>query len=591
MVLCFVAQKPQWVALTIPGSCIRPKSSQFQKAGVWGSERDEDIRRGNFPTLSTRLDFAHINIFGHLKIECSAEMPSNHFKVLNKGNRRDFLTRHQRDVWCKNPKSVPGESSIANAEASQPTTDVSGPTSPTTRSGAALTRFRDSRLAQGMLCPVASQLPVRADALYPSLPEISGNAREPMVVSGPVNGPGDVVNNGIELSGISLLETFCGEPSVQFAPGYMDLNSSLPSWNIGTETHEEMLRMDLPFIDELPVRAPVEELWFFRLPSAAVHGRYPERDMEPPSGPATGPPSPGPGKSTEIDDHHRRILGKRLQIMPYKPTVPSTVLLNFWIRLYFSRLDDLWRQWASQEELIRLAHGLYIIDAELNNLFHREPLQSFRSYRFSFTASEAVFMAPTAHERKARYLVEMQQRQGYPSSPQPHLISGSLSLQQVPLTSSLAAYTILQGIGMHVLSHRADYSNTPGRSVQGPQPILGEFYQRFVTGQAQACHAPLHLTVLWHAVAMSTLVDFDLLERAVGWESSRFSPADVELTRQWARSEHARSCVGHAPEIKDQMQTINVVSYRCTAIDWTMSSTRNRYRLALNSVRECQSSA
>ncbi|KAH8902247.1 hypothetical protein BR93DRAFT_932415 [Coniochaeta sp. PMI_546] len=224
------------------------------------------------------------------------------------------------------------------------------------------------------------------------------------------------------------------------------------------------------------------------------------------------------------------------------------------------RLDELWREWARNEELIRVAHGLYVIDAELANLLHREPFQNFTSYKFSFAASDAAFMAPNARSWKERHLVDVHQRQHYASSPDSRvLLPGPLSLEQVPATSSFTAYAILEGIGMQIFSLRSNF-NASEVSVEAYQGVLTDFHQRFLRTQTQACHELLHLSILLNAVFMTVFVDIDLLERAMGREGSQLSPDELESLRAWASSENARSCVAHSLSIKTQIQKFNITS-------------------------------
>ncbi|KAI0127397.1 hypothetical protein BJ170DRAFT_595267 [Xylariales sp. AK1849] len=225
------------------------------------------------------------------------------------------------------------------------------------------------------------------------------------------------------------------------------------------------------------------------------------------------------------------------------------------------QLDHMWRKWAHHEELLRIAHGLYIIDAELSNLLHREPYQSFESYSFAHTASEATFMAGNADEWKLRILSDMQCREKRAAvlTRPDELSKGCFGLARVPTSSPFTANAFLQGIGMRASLEWA--KPTPNLVyLQEVSKSLAVFHHRFLDGKTCSHHESLHLTVIWHAVHMSVLVNFDLLEKAVGREGRRLTQSEEEALKKWFEANESRVCIKHALMIQRHMDSYPIAS-------------------------------
>lgn len=224
------------------------------------------------------------------------------------------------------------------------------------------------------------------------------------------------------------------------------------------------------------------------------------------------------------------------------------------------RLEEQWREWARNEELFRIVHGLYIIDVELSSILHREPLQSFGSYRFSHTSSESAFMASNARDWKARVLENMQQGQDDPSSPDSPVVPASgLSPNSVPVFSSFTAYAILEGLSMQARSCWTSIGLDETCRQKLHQP-LADFHQRFLSGDPHGRHDPLHLSILWHTTHMITLADFDLLEKAVGREGRKLFPSEEVAVTAWAKSSNAVKCILHAGQVQRDVQSMTIMS-------------------------------
>ena len=68
------------------------------------------------------------------------------------------------------------------------------------------------------------------------------------------------------------------------------------------------------------------------------------------------------------------------------------------------------------------------------------------------------------------------------------------------------------------------------------------------------------LMALWHATFMNLLVDFNILERAIGRDSrsNTLLDSDLAYTAQWANSSAARRCILHAYALRDSLSNIRV---------------------------------
>jgi hypothetical protein len=223
------------------------------------------------------------------------------------------------------------------------------------------------------------------------------------------------------------------------------------------------------------------------------------------------------------------------------------------------QLENQWRNWAYQQEVIRIMHALLIVDAELSSILHHEPIQSLESYSFVPTCSDSIFAASNSIDWKDKYLagVDQQSNQGLALDFRA-LLSDPQGLNQIPTNSRFTAYAVLEGISMRVIS--ACRSSTK----QIPRPrkfdhLLTTFYTRFLDRRKpQPRHDNFQLDILWHVVYMETCCDFDLLEKAIGREGSRLTSAELSNTIAWATSEDAHRCLLHAFMIANHVQAMSV---------------------------------
>lgn len=218
-------------------------------------------------------------------------------------------------------------------------------------------------------------------------------------------------------------------------------------------------------------------------------------------------------------------------------------------------LEDAWRDWARDEELLRINHGLYLVDAELSNMTHREPFQPFESYRFPSSASEPAFMARTAHEWKAkmRSTVHLRDDGSAVSTGSKGPLTTCSELEKFPIDSSLTANVVLQAMGIMVLSERVKTTLNES-ALPMVSKSLTSFYHKFLAGNHGLHYGQLQLPVLWHATQMTVLADLDLLEKAIGRDGRCLTQAEEAALDNWTSSEESRVCVKHALMIHRRME-------------------------------------
>lgn len=228
-------------------------------------------------------------------------------------------------------------------------------------------------------------------------------------------------------------------------------------------------------------------------------------------------------------------------------------------------LERNWHSWAREEERLRVAHGLYIVDAEVARLLHHETIQGYEEYKLSFTCSEKAFSASNALDWKRTYLAEMGHPRPHSTPPASSLsLPGSIQPYSVPDASSLTAYVILENISAQVIQ-RKQYKDCAGNIVQFLHQSFTDLHHHLVPSsplcqEEQPGLDALQLQVFGSLIYMEALADFDLLERAVGRDGSKLTPEEYSTVTAWASSVDARRCMLHTLIIKNQVEEMRVSS-------------------------------
>ncbi|OJI89186.1 hypothetical protein ASPTUDRAFT_60939 [Aspergillus tubingensis CBS 134.48] len=190
--------------------------------------------------------------------------------------------------------------------------------------------------------------------------------------------------------------------------------------------------------------------------------------------------------------------------------------------------EGAWTKWVAKEEQRRLVAGLAILDSEFADLFLSEPYMRRPSLRSSISDDE-IWTAPTAADWSRSLTRQLSS----------HVRSDSMAKQ-----NSFKEYFALEEIAGSVCDARMsdDYSALPSQ-----QSVLEKFYCNNITQRSSSVGPDnFCLRALWHVTFLSSLVDFDRLELAVGREGHEESQRHVCYARAWANSRDGCRCVVHA---------------------------------------------
>ena len=222
-----------------------------------------------------------------------------------------------------------------------------------------------------------------------------------------------------------------------------------------------------------------------------------------------------------------------------------------------AELEEKWRDWAKNEELIRIALSVHIHDAELAAMFHHEPFLRHNSRQLPVAASNQTFMAARAEDWRKAYLSDpsnFETFDGTPASIDAHL---DFDLLAMPSNSYFTAYTVLEGICANVVENRLGGSTASMQSRSDEiLDVLTSFHRRFLQESAAWEADHMDMTILWHLAFMTMFADFDLLERAIGRDGADLSLEDQLTIATWANSDQGRRCVVHGLIIQKKLENL-----------------------------------
>lgn len=221
-------------------------------------------------------------------------------------------------------------------------------------------------------------------------------------------------------------------------------------------------------------------------------------------------------------------------------------------------LEQIWREWAKNEEYIRTTHALAIVDAELARLLHHEPVMRLRCKSLVPSASNQLFMARNANEWKYQYLSETQNWSIYGGHGLSQASIFSFDISKIPTTSTFTAYAVLQELGMRVIATKSEEHNAAS-TMQVLYSQLCAFFHQFLSNDISQVSELHGLQVLWHSVFISMFTDLDLLEKAVGREGSQIAAEERVHVTRWAESGDAKRAVSHALLVKRRVESMTVL--------------------------------
>ncbi|EXJ87697.1 hypothetical protein A1O1_04622 [Capronia coronata CBS 617.96] len=218
-------------------------------------------------------------------------------------------------------------------------------------------------------------------------------------------------------------------------------------------------------------------------------------------------------------------------------------------------LDRKWREWAKNEELIRIALSVHIHDAELATIFHHEPFLRHNSRQLPVAASKQTFMAARPEDWRLSYLDDPSNFETAGSTPASVDARVDFDILAMPSNSHFTAYTVLDGICVNIMENRISACASPS-TMEEISMLLTTFYRRFLQGTATLEADSMDMCILWHSAYMSISADFDLLERSIGREGSSLSAADRATVTNWANSDQAKRCVIHGTMVQKKVENL-----------------------------------
>ena len=207
---------------------------------------------------------------------------------------------------------------------------------------------------------------------------------------------------------------------------------------------------------------------------------------------------------------------------------------------------------------IRTALGVFIHDAEITALFHHEPFLRHRGKYIPLACSSEAFFAKSVdcwlrlmkRDANAEVTAPLCSHNG--ATPLPslrcHISSASC------FHTLFSAYAILEGIGAAICEDRIG-DRFDHMSAKTYELDLVSWYETY--GQSLKSESdPLCLSILWHWIFMSNLVDLSRLELAVGKKGASRAASLAAYIHEWSSSIDSKRCLIHASLLQSQLENI-----------------------------------
>ncbi|KAK5107154.1 hypothetical protein LTR62_001679 [Meristemomyces frigidus] len=300
-------------------------------------------------------------------------------------------------------------------------------------------------------------------------------------------------------------------------------------------------------------------------------------EVDPSSHAISRPESPGPeSHQVDVDEAYRMRLSQNLKIKPRQEALPSTEFLGIkiferlnkailasgtliaWARrnkmfdqksaiplaLTGSEIEvhNAWCRWARKEETIRVVLALNIHDFEMASIFHHDPILRYNSKRFPSASIKALFDSPTASQWATFYQAQNATLDGQMQAPVALFPAASS-----PTPANFTAYAYLSSLGSQICELRL-LENLDQEAKDKFTTVLLTWHQTVsASGTSSTSQSdPLCLLILWHSLLINLHSNLDLLEQALGRDSSPSTTVPVSELVTWASTPDARRCVIHA---------------------------------------------
>lgn len=190
--------------------------------------------------------------------------------------------------------------------------------------------------------------------------------------------------------------------------------------------------------------------------------------------------------------------------------------------------------------------SLYILDVQIAIMFHHDPLLRHDSTALYAAADDDVFNAPTAREWKAKILGKM---------PMTRPLSSRMACS-CQFTSYLDLQRISAKICQEQSRGRLEVASAKFRLLADDLITWRRKFDEEPPTQNEATQSDtFSLIILWHAIFMGLLTDFNKLERALGREGQHNASIEPDLAYavHWSTSTAAERCILHAHEIQQRL--------------------------------------
>ena len=218
-------------------------------------------------------------------------------------------------------------------------------------------------------------------------------------------------------------------------------------------------------------------------------------------------------------------------------------------------LDLCWKEWAREEERIRIVLGLHIQDTEIAGVFQHESYLRHGAKQLPLAASKALFDASNATDWVGIYRNISSYGTKVHDEPTTFDNAEASCVNNIPPHSRFTIYAALGDLAAVIIEERY-YERLDIHAEESFQENLILFYANYLTNLSTFEPYSFGITILWHLTFMALCADFDLLERAVGRDGSPLGPDTVTSIVSWTASPSAKRCVIHALLIKKQLEAL-----------------------------------
>lgn len=207
----------------------------------------------------------------------------------------------------------------------------------------------------------------------------------------------------------------------------------------------------------------------------------------------------------------------------------------------------------TRADYTRIALAIYAQDGEFASTFHRDPMLRHESLRLPAPSDDELFTATSS----ADWIALIRSRSQEPATSFGHLLHNLQPehsyLQPLPQEMSckdsrFTCYIILHGIAAGIME-QSDLTTTSVIPLEKYEHSLMCWYHAYAKSQPLQYIEPLGLNILFHEVFMSSMVDLNLLERAIGRDGSKGLEEARDYVRTWSTTSQAQRCLIHASMI------------------------------------------